>query len=174
MEHRMSKLSRRNLVATAAALPALAVPAMPAVAGAAMKPATALSKFADQICLEYDRLGTLDRDLEDSDWKLFNSLSEQLWQTRSTSINDLAAKARVLDKMCRIDGEVRPIPARSTAGSIYIVISGPYSMRSYTSTAECRMNGGTPLNSLELSQDCLWGLVLARLHLTLMLSVPKA
>ena len=98
-----SQLSRRNLVATAAALPALAVPA---AAVAAAVPSRTLAQLADQICAEWDRLGTIERELEDEHWRQFNPLSEQLWSTPASSIHDLAAKARVLDKRLRIDGEV--------------------------------------------------------------------
>jgi hypothetical protein len=63
-------LSRRAIVAGAASVPALV---LPAVAVAAMEPINALAQLADQICAEYDRLGTLDRDIENADWKLFDS-----------------------------------------------------------------------------------------------------
>jgi hypothetical protein len=98
------QLSRRNLVATAAALPALAVPAV-----AVALPTSTLSDLADQICAEWDRLGTLHRDLEDSDWSLFDSLDRQLSETPATSLADFAAKARVLDKKFRINGELHSI-----------------------------------------------------------------
>ena len=98
----MSNLSRRSLVTTAAALPALAVPA---VAVAAIEPTHTLARLADQMCAEYDRLGTLGRDIEASDWELYDLLDNELWETPATSINDLAIKARVLDQRCRINGE---------------------------------------------------------------------
>ena len=102
----MSALSRRSLVTSAAALPALAVPAVAVAAGL---PNTTLAQLADQICVEYDRLGTLGRDIEDLDWQLFVELDKQLWSTPSASIDDLAAKARVLDKRLRINGEPHSI-----------------------------------------------------------------
>ena len=95
-------LSRRTLVTSAAALPALAVPAV-AVA-LPVEPDQALSRLADQICAEHDRIGTLGRDIDPSDRELYNSLDAELWETPATSINDLAAKARVLDQNLRTDG----------------------------------------------------------------------
>jgi hypothetical protein len=104
----MSNLSRRNLVASAAALPALAVPA---VAGSV--PNNTLSQLADWICAEYDRLGTInDRDITLSDLELYDTLTCQFWDTPATSISDFAAKARVLDKGCRLYGEVHSDNAR--------------------------------------------------------------
>jgi hypothetical protein len=97
----MSNVSRRSLVTSAAALPALAVPA---AAVAATETGGTLALLANQICAEHDRLGTLGRDIEDSDWELYRSLNDQLWETPAASISDLAAKARILDKECRIDG----------------------------------------------------------------------
>jgi hypothetical protein len=54
-----------------------------------------LSRIADQMSAEWDRIGKLSRDIEASDWEHFDALSEQLWATPSRSISDLAAKARV-------------------------------------------------------------------------------
>jgi hypothetical protein len=39
-------------------------------------------------------------------------VNKQLWGTPATSIRDLGAKARVLDKQCRIDGKPHGTNAR--------------------------------------------------------------
>jgi hypothetical protein len=80
-------------------------------------PMPELSAIADKMIVEYDRLGTLGRDIEAPDWELFNSLDEQLWETPAATIGDLAAKARVLDKRLRIDGE-----AHSTSDQVWDLI----------------------------------------------------
>jgi hypothetical protein len=89
-------ISRRSIVASAAALPALAVPAVATSADDGV-----LSRMADQITAEWKRIGKngleLNRDLEASDWQTFDMLAKQLWATPSRCIGDLAAKARVLD-----------------------------------------------------------------------------
>jgi hypothetical protein len=77
-----------------------------------IEPTNTLGQLVDQICAEYHRLGTLGRDIKASDWKLFDSLDEQLWKAPAMSISDLAAKARVLDKRCRTDGQVHSISDR--------------------------------------------------------------
>ena len=97
-----ANLSRRAIVAGAASVPALALPAVAATKSVADD---ALARLADQICAEYDQIGGLDRDIKAADWKSFELLDKQLWETPAASIGDLAAKARVLDKRLRINGE---------------------------------------------------------------------
>jgi hypothetical protein len=93
-------LSRRAIMAGAASVPALALPAV-----AAVEPTDELVQLANQMCAAYDRLGTLGRNIEESDWELYDSLGEQLWETPANSISGVIAKARVVDQFCRIDGE---------------------------------------------------------------------
>jgi hypothetical protein len=104
----MSNLSRRSLVTSAAALPALAIPAV----AAAAVPNTTFAQLADQICAKWDRFDTFDRDIEESDCQLLDALDERLWSTPSASISDLAAKARVLDKRLRINGKPHSVNER--------------------------------------------------------------
>jgi len=88
-----------------------------AAAVAPVEPGQALSRLADQICDEYVRLGTLGRDIEPSDWELYDSLDDELWEIPATSINDLATKARVLDQGLRTNGE-----AHSESGKVWRLI----------------------------------------------------
>jgi hypothetical protein len=98
----MSKLSRRSVVASAAALPALT---LPAVANALPPTADKVVEIAAKMLVEYDHIGGHGRDIEPSEWELYDSLDAELWEIPATSINDLAAKARVLDQRLRTNGE---------------------------------------------------------------------
>jgi hypothetical protein len=100
-EAMLANLSRRAILAGAAAVPALAVPA----AAVASEPDSKIVQIADRMIVEYDRLGTLDRDIEVSDCELYDALNEELWATPSSSIDGLIAKARILDKTCRYKGQ---------------------------------------------------------------------
>jgi hypothetical protein len=62
-------------------------------------------QIAEKMIVEYDRLGTFDRDFETGDWATYDSLNEQLGKTPARSIEGVIAKARILDQRLRIDGE---------------------------------------------------------------------
>jgi hypothetical protein len=111
------KTSRRSLVIAAAApLPALAVPAVAAAITGTVpvslieadehprRTADKIVEVADKMIAEYDRLGTLGRDIEGEDWGTYDALEEQLWELPSQSIDDVTAKARVLDQRLRGGG----------------------------------------------------------------------
>jgi hypothetical protein len=113
----MSEFSRRSLVTSAAALPALAVPAV-AVAAAIDPADKMIVQIADKMLVGYDRLGTLGRDIEDWDWEPYCSLSEQLWETPASSIDGIIAKARVLDQRLRCAREPHTVLKESYAWQI--------------------------------------------------------
>jgi len=73
--------------------------------GARAPTADKVVEIADKMLVEYDRIGAHGRDIEPSEWKLYDSLDAELWEIPATSINDLATKARVLDQRLRINGE---------------------------------------------------------------------
>jgi hypothetical protein len=117
-----SDTSRRSLIVGAAALSAaLAVPAVAAVTGtksasssigANEPPRRAINKtveIANKMIAEYDRLGTLGRDIEGEDWEIYDALDEQLWELPSQSVDDVTAKARVLDQRLRCGGKVHSV-----------------------------------------------------------------
>jgi hypothetical protein len=62
-------------------------------------------EIAGKMLVEYDRLGTLGRDIEDDDRETYDSLHAQLWGTPAQSIGGAIAKARVLDQRLRHRGE---------------------------------------------------------------------
>jgi hypothetical protein len=66
-------------------------------------------EIAGKMIAEYDRLGTLGRDIEGEDWKTYDALDEQLWELPSQSIDDVTAKARVLDQRLRCGGKVHSV-----------------------------------------------------------------
>jgi hypothetical protein len=67
------------------------------------------SKSPNKMIAEYDRLGTLGRDIEKEDWETYDALEEQLWELPSQSIDDVTAKARVLDQQHRRGGKVHSV-----------------------------------------------------------------
>jgi hypothetical protein len=119
----MSSSTRRSLViaAAAAALPALAVPAIAAAITGTVpvslieanehprRTTNKIVEIADKMIAEYDRLGMLGRDIEGGDWETYNALEEQLWELPSQSIDDVTAKARVLDQQHRCGGKVHSV-----------------------------------------------------------------
>jgi hypothetical protein len=112
--------SRRSLVIGAAALPALAVPAIAAAITGTVpvslieadehprRTTNKIVEIADKMIAEYHRLGTLGRDIEKEDWETYDALEEQLWEP-SQSIDDVTAKARVLDQRLRCGGKVHSV-----------------------------------------------------------------
>jgi hypothetical protein len=100
----MSKLSRRSLVTTVAALPALAVPAVPAGAYPADDKLVELAAEAFKL---WDQLNAvLDEAAESAIHDRFSNVLDVIKTLRAQSFRGLVAKARVADLMHRTDGEV--------------------------------------------------------------------
>jgi hypothetical protein len=68
-----------------------------------------VAQIADNMLGEYDRLGTLGRNIEPEDWETYDSLDKQLWKTPAKSIDGVIAKARVLDQRYRLEGKPHSI-----------------------------------------------------------------
>ena len=54
-------------------------------------------------------MGTLGRDIEGEDWETYDALEEQLWGLPGQSLDDVIAKARVLDRQFRCSGKVHSV-----------------------------------------------------------------
>jgi hypothetical protein len=97
MENAMSKLSRRSLVTTAAALPALAVPAVSAIASPADDQLVALAGEAIKLNNEFELAH-----VTGAAWDAIVAIGDQLVNTlnavkriRAQSLRGLVAKARL-------------------------------------------------------------------------------
>jgi hypothetical protein len=66
-----------------------------------LPPRASLTEIADAFCAAYDNLNLLDRDIEDSNLSLY----KRVWSAPAASIDELATKARVLDKKYRENGK---------------------------------------------------------------------
>jgi hypothetical protein len=107
MENAMSKLSRRSLVTTAAALPALAVPAVSAIASPADDQLVALAGEAIKLNNEFELAH-----VTGAAWDAIVAIGDQLVNTlnavkriRAQSLRGLVAKARVADCEYRAHGD---------------------------------------------------------------------
>jgi hypothetical protein len=75
-------------------------------------------EIADKMLVEYEHLGTLDRDIEAEDWETYEALDDQLWETPAQSMDGVIAKARVLDQRFRCEGEPHSVLHVSLAWQI--------------------------------------------------------
>jgi hypothetical protein len=51
----------------------------------------------------------LGRDIDGEDWETYDALEEQLWGLPGQSLDDVIAKARVLDRQFRCRGKVHSV-----------------------------------------------------------------
>jgi hypothetical protein len=100
-----------------------------------------LLKIADKMVAEYDRLETLDRDIEAGDWVTYDALHEQLWNTPARSIEGVIAKARILDQRLRIDGEPHSV---LDSGRAWHIINDLLAFEGAVMSAQLERIGKTP------------------------------
>jgi hypothetical protein len=122
----MSNLSRRSIVASAAALPTLALPAaIPALAYAYADDSKLVALAAEVYDL-WKKLGeAIDQnggnapeDIESATWDRVGEIEEEMFNIPARSVSGVVAKARVVHRLLRDNGQIHSKIKRQHAWSI--------------------------------------------------------